>query len=111
MLYFSPLGTSEVVTIPEHLQAAFKDDKMIQMSEPNPDPELYISNHDGTWILGVDYATARKISILREWPVDKQMEAFTEMLEDTPRPDKYNKLKEFISIVKEKYPKPKSNEK
>mgnify|MGYP003111264890 CR=1 FL=1 len=45
----------------------------------------------------------RKKAIIEEWPVEKQFEALTE--DAMGRPDKLNQLINYISGVKEEYPK------
>lgn len=77
----------------------------VEMNEINPDSSIFIASIDGTWILKNDYKELRKQTILKEWPIEKQLEAITESFENPPRLEKLELLKNFLKEVRKQYPK------
>ena len=96
--FYSVPGSAESVICEEHL----RPENTVEMPEANPDPNLYVASHDGTWVIR-DMDTARRMTILRDWPVHTQLEALTEYLDG--RPAKLEALKAYIHEVKSTYPK------
>lgn len=99
MHYYAVPGSSEFIISPTYL----RPEGTVEMSDPNPNTDVYIASSDGTWIVS-DYRAARKEMILKTWPVDKQLEALTESANG--RHDKLLELQDFLTKVKETYPKP-----
>lgn len=98
---YAIVGDSNYVICEPHLKRV----DMIEMVSTNPDMDKYVAGNDGTWHLIDDYSQLRKVDILRNWPIDKQLEALTEAVENPPRIEKLEQLKTFLKNVKAMYPK------
>lgn len=96
---YGTIGSPDVVICPEHL----RPDDTVEVLSRNPDPNLYVLGHDGTWILLASYKEAREADILKHWPITKQLEAIADFV--SGKPDKMNKLTEYLESVKQKFPK------
>lgn len=99
MKKYGMIGSANVTVCPEHL----RPDDAIEVLSDNPNPDLYVLSHDGSWILSVDYAKAREATIIAEWPVHQQLEALVEFLDG--KPAKLDKLRAYIEEVRVKFPK------
>lgn len=99
MKMYGTVGSPDVIVCPKHL----RPENTVEVLTTNPDPNLYILGHDGTWILLASYKEARESAILKKWPVAKQLEAIADFV--AGKPEKMNQLAAYLEFVRNEFPK------
>lgn len=99
------IGTSNVVYAEEWNKP--ENSVLIQSRKPG---ENYVVDRTGNWEIDPNVNSAnkqankaRKEAILKEWPIEKQLEAITENL--MGQPEKMKELIFFLKSIKQEYPK------
>ena len=105
MLRYGYIGTDKIVYADEWNQP--EGTVLVQSKKPG---DNYVLDLTGNWEISPNVtkaneqaSKARKESILKEWPIDKQLEALTENA--MGQPEKLNQLIFFLKNVKIEYPK------
>lgn len=102
---FGYVGKNEIIYADEWNKP--KDSIEIHSVKPG---DNYVLDRTGNWEINTNVKSAneqaskaRAEAILKEWPIDKQLEAITESL--MGKPEKMKELEYFLKSIKMQYPK------